>query len=96
LAPIFLMCDSNDIYVNTAISEPTLRQPAIFLSDAIPGGVGLAEGAYIAFTEILKACLEQLDSCGCREGCPSCIGTVKKGIDAKKLTKYLIKDLLNN
>ena len=94
LAPIFLMCDSNDIYVSTAISEPKLRQPAIFLSDAIPGGVGLAEGAYMSITEILKACLEQLDSCGCREGCPSCIGAVKKGIDAKKLTKNLIEDLL--
>jgi len=96
LAPLFLMCDSNDIYVCPAVSEPKLKHPAIFLSDAIPGGVGLAEGAYTVITEILKACLEQLDSCECKGGCPSCIGAVKKGIDAKNLTKNLIEDLLSS
>ncbi len=96
LAPLFLMCDSSDIYVNTSLSEPSLKQPALFLSDAIPGGVGLAEGAYDSIRGILRACREQLDSCRCRDGCPSCIGAGSKGIKAKYLTKDLIDDLLNS
>ena len=56
LAPLFLMCDSSDIYINTALNEPRLKKPALFLSDAIPGGVGLAEGAYDSIRDILKAC----------------------------------------
>lgn len=96
LAPLFLMCDSSDIYVNTSLSEPSLKQPALFLSDAIPGGVGLAEGAYDSIRGILRACREQLDSCRCRDGCPSCIGAGSKGIKAKDLTKDLIDDLLNS
>jgi DEAD/DEAH box helicase domain-containing protein len=94
LAPLFLMCDSSDIYVSTALSEPTLKQPALFLSDAIPGGVGLAEGAYDSIRSILMACREQLDSCRCSDGCPSCIGTVNSGIKAKDLTGKLLDDIL--
>ncbi len=94
LAPLFLMCDGSDIYVSTAISEPSLDQPAIFLSDAFPGGVGLAEGAYGSIRMILKACSEQLNSCGCREGCPSCIGAGSGNSAAKDLTKKLLNDLL--
>ena len=94
LAPLFLMCNSSDIYINTALSEPRLKGPALFLSDAIPGGVGLAEGAYDSIREILKACREQLLSCRCRDGCPSCIGTGSMGIKAKDLTKDLLDDLL--
>ncbi|NLD04576.1 MAG: hypothetical protein GX672_03275, partial [Synergistaceae bacterium] len=45
---------------------------------------------------ILRACREQLDSCRCRDGCPSCIGAGSKGIKAKYLTKDLIDDLLNS
>ena len=94
LAPLFLMCDAGDIYVSTAICEPTLGQPAIFLSDAFPGGVGLAEGAYGSVRMILKACREQLRSCGCKEGCPSCIGAGSGNNSVKDHTKKLLDDLL--
>ena len=94
LAPLFLMCEGSDICVSTAISEPSLDQPAIFLSDAFPGGVGLAEGAYGSIRIILKACREQLRSCGCREGCPSCIGAGTGNNSAKDLTEKLLDDLL--
>ena len=94
LAPLFLMCDRSDIYVSTALGEPSLKQPALFLSDAIPGGVGLAEGAYDSIKVILRACSEQLDSCRCRDGCPSCIGAGNIGIKAKDLTRKLLDDIL--
>lgn len=94
LAPLFLMCDRSDISVSTALSEPGLKQPALFLSDAIPGGVGLAEGAYDSINVILRACREQLDSCRCRDGCPSCIGAGNIGIKAKDLTRKLLDDIL--
>ncbi len=94
LAPLFLMCDSSDIYVNTSVSELSLGEPAIFLSDAFPGGVGLAEGAYGSVRLILRACRDRLDSCRCREGCPSCIGHGTNGVRAKDMAKELLDDLL--
>ncbi len=94
LAPVFLMCDSSDIRVSTAISEPFLCRPAIFISDAMPGGVGLAEGAYDSIEDILEACLDRLDSCICSEGCPSCTGADAGGKISKRITGELIEDLL--
>ncbi|MDD4160493.1 MAG: DUF1998 domain-containing protein, partial [Synergistaceae bacterium] len=95
LVPLFLMCDSSDIFISTALSEPSLKHPALFLSDSVPGGVGIAEGAYNSISVILKACMEQLVSCRCRNGCPSCIGAGIREIKAKDLTKDLLEDLLS-
>ncbi len=73
-APLFLMCDRGDIQVHNRLKDPYLKQPALFIADNIPGGVGLAEGIYELKGKLITACIDVLDSCGCKNGCPACVG----------------------
>ena len=48
--------------------------PTLFLFDALPGGVGLAERIYERAEELLARAQELTASCGCHAGCPACVG----------------------
>ncbi|HKC10271.1 MAG TPA: DEAD/DEAH box helicase, partial [Methylomirabilota bacterium] len=48
--------------------------PTIYLYDNQPGGIGLAERIFEVLPELLTRGLETLEACGCRSGCPSCVG----------------------
>lgn len=94
VAPLFLMCDSGDIRVISRSSAPGVNRSAIFVADNIPGGVGLAEGVFELKGKLLEACVDALESCGCEEGCPACIGTPRGTHDAKRGVKNLIIKIL--
>jgi DEAD/DEAH box helicase domain-containing protein len=46
----------------------------VFLFDAIPGGVGLAERIYERAGELLERAGRLIRGCSCRSGCPACVG----------------------
>lgn len=94
VAPLFLMCDSGDIRVIFRPCAPGVNRGAIFVADNIPGGVGLAEGVFELKGKLLEACVDALESCGCEEGCPACIGTTGGAPDAKQGVKNLIMKIL--
>src|SRR3984893_8381376 len=48
--------------------------PTIYLYDNQPGGIGLAERIFEVLPEMLARGRETLEGCGCRSGCPSCVG----------------------
>jgi DEAD/DEAH box helicase domain-containing protein len=74
LAPVFCLCDPRDIGAEPQVRAPYNQQPTIFLYDAIPGGVGLAERLFEVREQLLDACLSTVASCPCEVGCPSCVG----------------------
>ena len=74
LAPIFLMCDSNDIGVVPQTKAVDTGLPTVFVYDRYPGGTGLAEGLFKVNEQVMQAALELVSECECRGGCPSCIG----------------------
>ena len=94
-APLFLMCDREDIQIHDRIKDPRLKRPAIFIADTVPGGVGMAEGVYEIRGKLSKACLDVLDSCGCRDGCPACVGAASDDFDTKSSVRRLIKNILS-
>lgn len=94
-APLLLMCDVGDILVHLRPRAPGVNRRAIFVADNIPGGVGLAEGVYELRGKLLEACRGALDSCGCPEGCPACIGTASAGPGAKEDVRSLINDIVS-
>ena len=49
-------------------------EPAIFLYDAYPGGVGFSPLLYDMHGELLARAAEAIERCPCRAGCPSCVG----------------------
>jgi DEAD/DEAH box helicase domain-containing protein len=48
--------------------------PTLFLFDAVPGGVGLAERIFEQADRLVRAARELITNCECEAGCPACIG----------------------
>jgi DEAD/DEAH box helicase domain-containing protein len=48
--------------------------PTLFLFDAVPGGVGLAERIYERVEELIESARDLIRGCPCKAGCPACIG----------------------
>jgi len=97
LAPLFVMCDINDL---GAFSEPSCKladgKPVILLYDAMPGGVGLAEAIFMSSNNLLTAALETINECECVDGCPSCVGVSGEfGTGGKAESKAILQHLLS-
>lgn len=93
-APLFLMCDRADILVTSRLKDPQLRRAAIYIIDNIPGGVGLAEGTFEIKNELVKTALSVMNSCGCRSGCPGCVGASGGDFNIKAAVKELAEQIL--
>ncbi len=73
-APLLLMCDARDLGVVSQAQAPFTGRPTLYLYDAVPGGVGLAERLFGIADELVGACLSAVRDCPCADGCPSCVG----------------------
>ena len=74
LAPIYCLCEARDIGAEAHVRSPLSELPTVFLYDAIPGGVGLAEKLFDIRTDLIEACLALVRTCECDpSGCPSCM-----------------------
>jgi len=72
LLPLHVMCDRPDL--GGIVNSSNLGEPAIFLYDRYPGGLGYAERGYAIFPELMQAALRMVEDCACEAGCPSCVG----------------------
>ncbi|MCU0639187.1 MAG: DEAD/DEAH box helicase [Candidatus Krumholzibacteria bacterium] len=73
VVPLFVMCDPLDI--GTTVNSRSTGSPALYIYDKYPGGLGFALKAYEIIEEIMQAAHELITTCGCRHGCPSCVGS---------------------
>jgi len=48
--------------------------PTVFLFDAHPGGVGLADRLFERAAELLDNARLLIETCPCKGGCPACVG----------------------
>jgi len=68
--------------------------PTIYLYDSHAGGIGLAEHLFEVLPDLLRRGLETLETCACRDGCPSCVGPVNEvGRRAKSTARALLRAL---
>ncbi len=74
IAPLFVMCDSQDIHVVPQVKAAHNEKPTIFFYDRYPGGIGLSDKIYQGIETILFEAKQMVESCPCDQGCPSCIG----------------------
>ncbi|HEY2460678.1 MAG TPA: DEAD/DEAH box helicase [Candidatus Acidoferrum sp.] len=49
-------------------------EPNLYLFDAYPGGIGFSAPLFRAHTLLMQQTRELILTCGCDQGCPSCIG----------------------
>jgi DEAD/DEAH box helicase domain-containing protein len=75
IAPVFLMCARGDIGLHVDPQSPISNgSPTIVLYDSIPAGIGFSQRLYEIHEELLLNARDVVDSCGCSDGCPSCVG----------------------
>lgn len=92
LAPMYLMCDVRDLRAVAQIRSPFTERPTIYLYDAYPGGIGLAEKAYDLHGLLLTTALQRLQECVCESGCPACVGPGDGlGLDGKAAVAKLLR-----
>ena len=92
--PLFAVCDRNDIGGISIPLHPQLEKGAIFVYDGYPGGIGLAARGYEIILPLIERTKELITSCGCQNGCPSCIHSPKCGSGNKPLDKDAASELL--
>lgn len=69
-----------------------LFQPAIFLYDNHPGGMGFSQELYQAYALLFGKARELIDKCGCEHGCPSCVGPVGEvGPSSKEAARRILR-----
>ncbi|MEW6235636.1 MAG: DEAD/DEAH box helicase [Candidatus Omnitrophota bacterium] len=74
VAPVFVLCDPRDLRAVPMVRAPFSGLPTIYLYDSYPGGIGIARRIYDIDQQVFAAADELIRQCGCRHGCPSCVG----------------------
>ena len=94
--PLFAMCDRNDIGGITTPLHPDTGRPQVFIHDAHPGGVGIAELGYELIEQLWATTLQAVSECGCESGCPGCIQSPKCGSNNQPLDKAVAELILRD
>ena len=96
VAPLYIMCDPQDIRTVPEICSPITGKPTIYIYDNYPGGVGFSEKMFNLCETLLKAARELIMTCGCEKGCPSCVGPIDEvGIKGKESALLILKEALS-
>ncbi|MCC6381972.1 MAG: DEAD/DEAH box helicase [Dehalococcoidia bacterium] len=94
LAPVYCLCDPRDVGVDTQVRAPWNQAPTVFLYDAIPGGVGLADRLFDVRDDLVEAALAVATACPCENGCPGCVGPQAEARSpAKETARRLLERL---
>lgn len=87
LLPLIATSDRWDLGGLSTLLHVDTGRPIIFVYDAAPGGAGISERGFNAVRRWLSATLEAIESCGCEQGCPSCVHSPKCGNRNEPLSK---------
>jgi DEAD/DEAH box helicase domain-containing protein len=98
ILPLFALCDRNDVGGVSTPFHPDTGRAQIFIYDAHPGGIGIAEKGFEIIADLWKATLRAVEECPCSDGCPACIQSPKCGNNNQPLDKeaaiILLKELV--
>jgi DEAD/DEAH box helicase domain-containing protein len=94
ILPLFALCDRNDLGGVSTPFHPDTGKAQIFIYDAYPGGIGIAEKGFEIVENLWQATLKLIKQCPCQDGCPSCIQSPKCGNNNQPLDKIAAVILL--
>ncbi len=98
ILPLFALCDRNDIGGVSTSLHPDTGKAQVFIYDAYPGGIGIAEKGFELTEDLWQATLKAVETCPCSDGCPSCVQSPKCGNSNQPLDKeaaiLLLRELM--
>lgn len=94
LFPSAVLCDRGDIGGLSIKQHPQTIGGTIIVHDAYEGGAGYSRAAYDQLGRLLERTYERIRTCGCENGCPSCIHSPQCGNANRTLSKSLARVLL--
>ena len=92
-SPILCMADVKDIDTDVSLIEndSLYWKSALYLFDAIEGGVGYAEKSFENLEMCLQLCQDILSNCDCTSGCPACVPPLPPGVTNEDLENLLVE-----
>ncbi len=94
VAAVLLMVDPRDLGLVSQVRSPHHQAPTIYLYEAVPGGVGLAERLFERHAELVAGAIELIAGCDCAAGCPACTGPrLEPDVDARDLALRLLRNM---
>jgi len=107
VSALALMCDPRDINRTigdggTGDSAPGRDpfsgktggfDPTLFLFDAIAGGIGLSIRIFERSKELLSRSRQLIVGCGCKTGCPACVGPGEDSLDIRSSAIVIVNAL---
>jgi DEAD/DEAH box helicase domain-containing protein len=95
LLPLVAGCDRGDLGGLSAVVHPDTGELGVFAYDAHPGGAGFADQGFARARAWLEAARAAVASCGCSDGCPSCVQSPRCGSGNDPLDKAAAVVLLD-
>jgi len=95
IVPVWALSDPADIRAYSMIRSPFTNLPTIYIYETIPGGVGFSRRIYDMFDDIVEGAMSLIKKCGCKDGCPSCVGPeLEVGAGGKSAAQRVLRILL--
>jgi DEAD/DEAH box helicase domain-containing protein len=94
IMPLLVMTDRNDLGGISIPFHDQVQTAAVFVYDAVPGGLGLCRQAFEQADRFLHTTLETITSCGCDTGCPACVHSPKCGSGNRPIDKQAARQIL--
>jgi DEAD/DEAH box helicase domain-containing protein len=94
IMPLLVMTDRNDLGGISIPFHDQIQTAAVFVYDAVPGGLGLCRQAFEHAGRFLDTTLETITSCHCDTGCPACVHSPKCGSGNRPIDKYAALQIL--
>jgi DEAD/DEAH box helicase domain-containing protein len=94
IMPLLVMTDRNDLGGISIPFHDQVQAAAVFVYDAVPGGLGLCRRAFDQADRFLSATLDTITACRCDTGCPACVHSPKCGSGNRPIDKHAAREIL--
>jgi DEAD/DEAH box helicase domain-containing protein len=109
LAPLYLMCDPQDIGVHVEraevagaaqhqgeVAQLAAKLPTVYIYERAAAGLGFSARLFELHAQLINAAYELIANCNCPQGCPACVGPVLENEAAQLDTKRLALAILRH